>query len=148
MDGLIIPGGESTVMGKLLADMGMADTVRHMIVGGLPVFGTCAGMILLAEKIDNGPGRSLSTFPATVKRNAFGRQLGSFSAVSAFGDQGDIPMEFISAPIITEVGKGVRVLSEIDGKIVAARYNCQLVTAFHPELTSDDTVHRCFIGMF
>ncbi|MFA6952941.1 MAG: pyridoxal 5'-phosphate synthase glutaminase subunit PdxT, partial [Candidatus Methanomethylophilaceae archaeon] len=144
---LIIPGGESTVMGKLLADMGMTFGLKQRITDGLPVFGTCAGMILLAKKIDNGPGKSLSTFPATVKRNAFGRQLGSFTTVSKFGDLGDIPMEFIRAPIMTEIGEGVTVLSKVDGKTVAARYKEQLVTAFHPELTDCDTVHRYFLDM-
>jgi pyridoxal 5'-phosphate synthase pdxT subunit len=148
MDGLIIPGGESTVMGKLLADMGMAGELRERILAGLPVFGTCAGMILLAERIENGPGRSLATFPATVRRNAFGRQLGSFAAVSCFAGLGEIPMEFIRAPVIAEAGDGVDILSEVGGKAVAARYGDQLVTAFHPELTACDAVHRYFLDMF
>jgi len=146
-DGLIIPGGESTVIGKLMSDLGIGCVLRKRISDGLPTFGTCAGLILLAENIDNDARTYLGTFPMTVTRNAYGRQLGSFSAVSEFADRGKIPMEFIRAPAITSVGKGAEVLSRVDGKIVAARFRNQLVTAFHPELTSDDTVHRYFLDM-
>ncbi len=145
MDGIILPGGESTVMGKLLTDLRMIDQLRDMISSGLPVMGTCAGLILLAEGIANDSHRYLATFPMVVRRNAFGRQLGSFSAVSKFGDLGNIPMEFIRAPVIDSVYGNAEILSEYEGRIVAAKCRNQLVTAFHPELTDDITVHRYFV---
>lgn len=147
MDGLILPGGESTVIGKLLTDLGMMSTIKERITEGLPVFGTCAGLILLSEKILNDERTYLGTFPISVKRNAFGRQLGSFTDHSEFGDMGKIPMEFIRAPVIEMVGEGVTILSRCKGQIVAARFENQLVTAFHPELTSDRTVHKYFLDM-
>ncbi|UAL07311.1 MAG: pyridoxal 5'-phosphate synthase glutaminase subunit PdxT [Candidatus Methanogranum gryphiswaldense] len=147
MDGLIIPGGESTVIGKLLTDLGMLDDIRQRIIDGLPVFGTCAGLILLSDTIINDDRRYLGTFPMSVRRNAFGRQLGSFFTVSNFDDLGMIPMEFIRAPVIESVGEGVTILSVYNGKIVAARFKNQLVTAFHPELTDDLKVHRYFLSL-
>ena len=147
MDGLVLPGGESTVQGKLMRDLGMFDTLRQRIVDGLPVFGTCAGMILLAEHISNDDRVHFATMPITVRRNAYGRQLGSFSAVGRFGDIPEVPLEFIRAPYIEKVGDGVEVLTECQGKVVAARYGNQLVTAFHPELTDDTKVHRYFLDM-
>lgn len=147
MDGLIIPGGESTVIGKLLTDLGMLDDIRQKIIDGLPVFGTCAGLILLSDNIINDDRRYLGTFPMSVRRNAFGRQLGSFFTVSNFDDLGMIPMEFIRAPVIESVGEGVTVLSVYNGKIVAARFKNQLVTAFHPELTDDLKVHKYFLSL-
>lgn len=147
MDGLILPGGESTVMGKLMDDLGMTEGIRGMISDGLPVLGTCAGMILLAERIVNDDRAHLSTMPISVRRNAYGRQLGSFSAVGGFGDMDDVPMEFIRAPWIESVGDGVDILSEIDGHTVAARFGNQVATAFHPELTGDTRVHRYFLDI-
>lgn len=146
-DGLIIPGGESTVIGKLLGDLGMTEKVRGMIKDGLPVFGTCAGLILLAKRIANDDRSHLATMDITVMRNAYGRQLGSFACVSPFEGIGEIPMTFIRAPYITEVGANARALAEVDGHIVAARQDNQLVTAFHPELTDDTRVHEYFLGM-
>jgi len=147
MDGMIIPGGESTVILKLITELGMKDTLTDMIRGGMPVFGTCAGLIMLSDDVVNDGREFLGTFPIRVRRNAFGRQLGSFSATSRFKGVGDVPMEFIRAPVIESAGDGVDILAETDGRIVAARYGDQLVTAFHPELTDDLSVHRYFVGM-
>ncbi len=147
IDGIIIPGGESTVIGKLLKEQEMFDTLRQMIEDGTPVFGTCAGLILLAKKISNDEHRYLGVMDITVRRNAYGRQLGSFHTSSLFQGIGDIPMTFIRAPYIEAVSKtkGVEVLAQVDGNIVAARQKNILVTAFHPELTEDLRVHRYFL---
>lgn len=146
-DGLILPGGESTVQGKLLRELGLFEPIREKIRAGLPVFGTCAGLLLLAEKIENDERRHLATMDITAVRNAYGRQLGSFDTVTAFQGIGEIPAVFIRAPYIGAVGKEARVLATVNGKIVAARQGNQLVTAFHPELTSDLRVHRYFLDM-
>ena len=143
-DALIIPGGESTVIGKLLKDLGILSPLRDRIEKGLPVFGTCAGLIVLSKNVIGGVP-SLATMDITVKRNAYGRQLGSFYPEDGFDGIGKIPMTFICAPYIDSVGKDVEVLSEVDGRIVAARQGKQLVTAFHPELTEDLSVHRYFL---
>ena len=145
MDALIIPGGESTVMGKLMTDLGLTEPVKAKISDGLPVLGTCAGLILLAKRIENDAAVHLGTMDICAKRNAYGRQLGSFETVGAFADRGKIPMVFIRAPYITDCGANVKILAECEGKIVAARQGNQLVTAFHPELTDDLTIHRYFI---
>lgn len=147
MDGLILPGGESTVIGKLLIELDMFDLLRQKIAQGLPVFGTCAGMILLAKKLVNHSTGHLSTMDITVKRNAYGRQLGSFSITSVFASSDQIPMRFIRAPYIETAGSDVEILSTVDGNIVAARQKNQLVTAFHPELTSNTKVHEYFLNM-
>lgn len=146
-DGLIIPGGESTVQGKLLKELGMFDRLKGMIEDGMPVFGTCAGLILLAKKIDNDSRTHLGTMDITAVRNAYGRQLGSFYTEEDFADIGKIPMTFIRAPYIKSVDKDVVVLAKSDDKIIAARQNNQLVTAFHPELNSNTRVHGYFIDM-
>lgn len=151
-DGLILPGGESTVMGKLLEEEGLMEPLRTKIAAGTPVFGTCAGLILLAAEVAEDR-TYLGTMAVRVKRNAYGRQLGSFQATEKFEGIGDIPMTFIRAPYIEEVtaaktGKEeVRILAKADGKIVAARQGNQLAAAFHPELTEDLRVHRYFIEM-
>ena len=145
-DGLILPGGESTVMKKLLHDLKLFAPLKDKIESGLPVFGTCSGMILLANQIDGGESPCFGTMDITVKRNAYGRQLGSFVCNETFGDK-DIPMRFIRAPFVTESGRGVEILSKHDGKIVAVRQNNQLATAFHPELTDDRTVYDLFFDM-
>ncbi len=147
MDGLIIPGGESTVQGKLLHDLGLFEPIREQITAGLPVFGTCAGLLLLAKNIVGDERRHLATMDITAVRNAYGRQLGSFHTEAAFAGQGKIPMTFIRAPYIESVRPNVEVLAEAGGHIVAAREQNQLVTAFHPELTHDLTVHRYFLAM-
>lgn len=147
LDGLIIPGGESTVQGKLLRELNMYSSLKTLIADGLPVFGTCAGLLLLAGKIENDEQTHLATMNITAVRNAYGRQLGSFHTNACFAESESIPMTFIRAPYIKNVGDGVAVLSTVDGKIVAARQNNQLVTSFHPELTRDLTVHKYFVNM-
>ena len=146
-DALIIPGGESTVMGKLLNDLHMTQQLQTRILAGLPVFGTCAGMILLASDITDSRTRHLATMDITVQRNAYGRQLGSFSAVSAFDQNNEIPMTFIRAPLIRAAGADVKPLAFVDDNIVAAQQGNQLVTAFHPELTNNTTVHQYFLNL-
>ena len=146
-DGLIIPGGESTVQGKLLRESDMLDDLKSRIENGLPVFGTCAGLILLAKHIENDERSQIATMDIKAVRNAYGRQLGSFYDECDFKGIGKIPTTFIRAPYIAEVGKGVEVLSVCKGKIIAAREKNQLVTAFHPELNSDLSVHKYFIEM-
>lgn len=145
-DGLILLGGESTVMGKLLSESGMLEIIRKRIQDGMPVFGTCAGLILLAKKVEENPAW-LGTMSIQVKRNAYGRQLGSFCTEEEFNGIGIIPMSFIRAPYIERVYDDTEVLAETDGKIVAARQKNQLVTAFHPEVTEDTRVHEYFLNM-
>ncbi len=144
-DGLIIPGGESTVIGKLLNDLGMMTELKDMIENGVPVFGTCAGLILLAKKIENDKRVHLGCMDIDVQRNAYGRQLGSFVTEEEFEGIGKIPMVFIRAPYIKSIGNNVKILSEVMGKIIAAKEKNILVTAFHPELTKDTRVHKYFI---
>jgi len=145
MQGLILPGGESTVMGRLLTDLSMLAEMRRQIKGGLPVFGTCAGMILLAQHLENDAASHLSTMNIIARRNAYGRQLGSFQTTADFGSSPGIPMVFIRAPYIAEAGHDVEILATVEERVVAARQGNQLVTAFHPELTDDLTVHRYFL---
>lgn len=146
-DGLIIPGGESTVQGKLLRDLGLFEPIRQKILSGLPVFGTCAGLLLLAKRIENDQRIHLATMDINAVRNAYGRQLGSFYTEEEFSGIGKIPMTFIRAPYIESVSGAAQVLSVVNGKIVAAREGNQLVTAFHPELNSDTSVHKYFVEM-
>lgn len=148
-DGIILPGGESTVIGKLLNELGMIPILKRMIADRIPVFGTCAGMILLAKEISNDSSRYLETMDIRIKRNAYGRQLGSFHTVEHFHGVGDIPMTFIRAPYIEAVkeAEGVEVLATVQGQIVAARQHNMLVTSFHPELTEDDRIHKLFLQM-
>lgn len=145
MDGLILPGGESTVMGKLLRDLELFEPLRSRVQAGLPVFGTCAGLILLAKRLEGGETPHLATMDLSAARNAYGRQLGSFFIKAEFSGLGEIPMAFIRAPIISSVSGKAKALAEVNGKIVAARQGSQLVTAFHPELTGNDSVHRYFL---
>lgn len=146
-DGLIIPGGESTVQGKLMRELGLFEPLRERIEAGLPVFGTCAGLLLLAKKIENDERLHFATMDICAVRNAYGRQLGSFYTESDFSGIGKIPMTFIRAPYISEVSGDTQILASVDGKIVAARQKDQLVTAFHPELNDDTSVHRYFLDM-
>ena len=137
---LILPGGESTVQMRLLKELGLYEPIREAILGGMPVLGTCAGMILLSE------GR-LGTMDIEVRRNAYGRQLGSFHTVDTVKGIGtDVPMTFIRAPYIERVlSDKVEVLSTVDGHIVAARQGNQIATAFHPELDEDTRFHELFL---
>ena len=139
--GLIIPGGESTTQGKLLHELGLFEPVRQAIVNGLPVFGTCAGLILLSPM-------HLGTMDIDVQRNAYGRQLGSFLTTAPVTGIGkDIPMTFIRAPYIKKVlSSNVQVLAKVDNHIVAARQGNQMVTAFHPELDDDTRIHEYFLN--
>ena len=146
-DALILPGGESTVQGKLLRDSDMFNTIKSQIEGGMPVLATCAGLILLAQHIEGDDTVHLGTLPVTVKRNAYGRQLGSFHTVSDLKGIGEVPMTFIRAPFAEAVYDNAKVLATVDGRIVAARQGRQLVTAFHPELTDDTSVHEYFMAM-
>ena len=140
-DGLIIPGGESTTQSKLLHELGLFEPVRQAISAGLPVFGTCAGLILLSPM-------HLGTMQIDVQRNAYGRQLGSFHTVAPVKGIGDdIPMTFIRAPYINRVlSSACEALAEVDGHIVAARQGRQIVTAFHPELDDDYRIHEYFLS--
>lgn len=145
MDGLIIPGGESTTIAKLLHDLDLYDDLKKKIANGLPVFGTCAGMILLARQMEGTETAHLGLMDIVIKRNAYGRQLGSFFTEADFKGLGKIPMTFIRAPYIETAGPEVEVLSIVNGHIVAAREQNRFVTSFHPELTNDNRVHRYFI---
>ncbi|MEU2421765.1 pyridoxal 5'-phosphate synthase glutaminase subunit PdxT [Streptomyces sp. NPDC007851] len=151
VDGLVIPGGESTTISKLAALFGVLEPLRARVRAGLPVYGTCAGMIMLADKIlDPRSGQeTVGGIDMIVRRNAFGRQNESFeSAVDVRGIDGD-PVEgvFIRAPWVESVGARVEVLAEHDGHIVAVRQGNALATSFHPELTGDHRVHALFVDM-
>ena len=143
---LILPGGESTVMRKLLLELDIYDALKEKILSGLPVFGTCAGLILLADEVEAGVP-CFGTMNITAKRNAYGRQLGSFHTDAEFDGLGQVPMTFIRAPYIAQAREGVEILAEVDGKIAAARQGRQLVTAFHPELDGDTRIHEYFLNM-
>lgn len=145
-DGIILPGGESTAISKLLKDLQLFVPIQSLIKEGMPVFGTCAGLILLAKEISNYDNAHLATLNVTVKRNAYGRQLGSFTTNHTF-NQKNIPMTFIRAPYIEKCGNNVEILSIVDEKIVAVKENNQLATSFHPELTTSNEVHKYFIEM-
>ena len=146
-DGLIIPGGESTVQGKLLRELDLFESLKMKIADGVPVFGTCAGLLLLAKEIKNDDRLHFAVMNITAIRNAYGRQLGSFYTESEFKGIGKIPMTFIRAPYIEAVYANTEVLATVNGKIFAARENNILVTAFHPELNRDLSVHRYFMEM-
>lgn len=143
-DALILPGGESTVQGKLLRELGMFDRLKEKIAGGMPVLATCAGMILLASEIENDSTVHFGTLPMCVRRNAYGRQLGSFHTKAEFSGLGEIPMTFIRAPYVASVPSGTEILAEVDGNVVAVRYGNQIALSFHPELDEDCSVHKMF----
>lgn len=153
IDRLIIPGGESTTIGKLLVAYNLLEPIRERARREMPVWGTCAGMILLARKITEGRPEgqpALALMDITARRNAFGRQLDSFEADLSVAEFGAEPFHavFIRAPAIDAVGEDVEQLAALpDGQIVAARQGRLLATAFHPELTRDDRFHRLFLDM-
>lgn len=147
LEGIVLPGGESTVQGKLLKELGMFESLEKMIEDGIPVLATCAGMILLAERIEGQDEVYLQTLPVTVKRNAYGRQLDSFYTEETFDGLGKVPMSFIRAPYITKVEDGVRILSKVDGNVVGVQYKNQIAVSFHPELDADMRVHEWFCKM-
>ncbi|MBP5392465.1 MAG: pyridoxal 5'-phosphate synthase glutaminase subunit PdxT [Bacteroidaceae bacterium] len=138
--GLIIPGGESTAMMRIMKDEGLFEPIRQAILEGLPVLGTCAGLIMLDKN-------HLDVMDIKARRNAYGRQLGSFNTEEEFKGIGKVPMTFIRAPYIEEAGPEVEILARVDGKAVAARQGNMLVTAFHPELTDDTRIHELFLSL-
>ena len=147
IDGLILPGGESTAMGKLLDDFHMKAPLATRIQEGLPFWGTCAGMILLAKTLDGDSTTHLGVMDITVRRNAYGSQLDSFTVHEVIEDVSEkpIPLVFIRAPFIVDAGEQVELLHEVKGDIVAARQANMLVTSFHPELTEDTSFLNYFI---
>lgn len=172
IDGLVLPGGESTVQGKLLQELQLFEPLRDRIRRGLPVLGTCAGLILLAQKISNDGTVWFGTLPVCVQRNAYGRQLGSFHTEAEVKGIGTVPMTFIRAPYVeslltVEEGEGsklrgdqtaeaaceargsvgVEILARVDDRIVAVRYGNQIGMAFHPELDGDDRIHEMFLRL-
>lgn len=147
IDGIILPGGESTVQGKLLRELDLFDSLKEKIASGIPVLATCAGLILLSEEIENDDNCYFGTLPVTVRRNAYGRQLGSFETTQHLEGFGPFPMTFIRAPYIVSVRDGVNVLGTVDDKIVAVQYQNQIGLAFHPELGEDDRIHRYFVEL-
>lgn len=144
-DFLVLPGGESSVQGKLLHDLYMFNELQNKIQDGMPVFATCAGLILLAENIENDENSYFKTLPVTVRRNAYGRQLGSFSTELDVKNIGTIPATFIRAPYITSAENDVDVLAKVDEEIVAVQYKKQLAISFHPELDHDLSMYRYFL---
>lgn len=150
IDGLILPGGESTAIGKLLDYFTLKEILQQKIISGLPVFGTCAGLILLAKNIENQTNTHLATMNITVKRNGYGSQLDSFSTnllIPTIDKNMPIPLVFIRAPYITKTSKDVQILATLDNKIIAARQKNMLVSSFHPELTCDLRFHQYFLSM-
>lgn len=150
LDGLIIPGGESTSIGKLMLDYELVGKFKELVAGGIPVFGTCAGMILLAEKTSDAYPESLGIMAIKVKRNAFGRQMESFEAqlsVPVLGEK-SFPGVFIRAPLIEQANSNVEILARLDDDtIVAVRQGSLLAAAFHPELTDDTRFHQYFLDI-
>ncbi|MFC0528469.1 pyridoxal 5'-phosphate synthase glutaminase subunit PdxT [Phytohabitans kaempferiae] len=150
VDALVIPGGESTTMSKLSIEFGLLEPIRKRIAGGMPAYGTCAGMIMLADRVLDGrpDQRSFGGIDMTVRRNAFGRQVDSFEgAVTLTPFAEPFHAVFIRAPWVESAGGEVQVLGRAAGRIVAVRQGSLLATAFHPELTGDLRVHRYFVEM-
>lgn len=148
VDGLIIPGGESTTIGKLMGKYGFIEAIRDFAYQGKPIFGTCAGMIVLAKRIDGGEPGHLELMDISVARNAFGRQRESFECdLMVKGIDKPVHAVFIRAPLISEMGPGVDVLAVYNNEIVTARQGNLLVSSFHPELTEDYRLHQYFADM-
>lgn len=147
MDGLILPGGESTVMGKLLRELDLFLPLKEKIEAGLPVLGTCAGLILLAQRLSNDEKVHFGTLPVLVQRNAYGRQLGSFHTEEKVQGIGTFPMTFIRAPFIEACLGKAKVLAAVEDRIVAVRYENQIGLSFHPELTNDTRLHQYFLDV-
>lgn len=149
LDALIIPGGESTAIGKILVDFGLKDAILKLNERKVPIWGTCAGMILMAKHIVNDERIHLGIMDITVRRNAYGSQIDSFKTrlmIPAVSEN-EIEAVFIRAPYIESVGDGVRILAKYEGKIVAAQQDNLLATAFHPELTDDLSFYKYFLGL-
>ena len=149
IQGIILPGGESTTMGKLLIERNIYLPLKEKILAGFPVWGTCAGMILMAKEIENELSGHLQVMDIRVRRNAYGSQIASFSTEALVHEvsKEPIPLIFIRAPFITSVSKNVDTLSILDGNIIMAKQGNMLVSSFHPELTENLEVHRYFIGL-
>ena len=147
MDGIILPGGESTTMFKLLEDLEMTEPLINLIDKGLPVLGTCAGLLLLAKEIENHSRSFLNLMDIKAKKNAYGSQLGSFRCKGNFSHYTDLEFVFIRAPYIISTSKNVEILAIHDERIVAARQDNKLVTAFHPELSENKEIHQYFLNM-
>lgn len=148
LDGLIIPGGESTTIGKLMRQYGFIDAIREFAGQGKPVFGTCAGLIVLANRLEGGEEPHLRLMDMTVARNAFGRQRESFETeLDVKGIESPLRAVFIRAPLIKEVGPDVEVLASYKGEIVSAKQGNLLASSFHPELTDDYRLHGLFLEM-
>lgn len=149
IDGLIIPGGESTTIGKLLQMDGLGDRIKDLATDNFPIFGTCAGMILLSKQVDDSDQYRLGLMDTTIRRNAFGRQVASFETYLEVPALGSDPVRavFIRAPFVREVAPNVGILAEYDGKIVFVRQGNMLASAFHPELTPDYRVHQYFLDI-
>ncbi|GAB6172690.1 pyridoxal 5'-phosphate synthase glutaminase subunit PdxT [Paradesulfitobacterium aromaticivorans] len=149
IDGLIIPGGESTTMGKLLKVDGLGDEIKELAAKDLPIFGTCAGMIMLSKRISQSEQYTLELMDVTAERNAFGRQIASFETdlkVPALGSE-PVRAVFIRAPYIRDIAPNVGILAEYEGKVVFARQGNMIASAFHPELTPDRRVHQYFLDI-
>jgi 5'-phosphate synthase pdxT subunit len=150
VDGLVLPGGESTTLSMLLESSGLFEPIAGLLADGLPAFGTCAGMILLAAEVIGGrpDQRSFGAIDVAVRRNAFGRQIDSFeTSLEVDGlAGGSFPAVFIRAPVVERVGEGVEVLASIDGEPVLCRQGHVLVAAFHPELSGDLRLHQHFLS--
>jgi 5'-phosphate synthase pdxT subunit len=146
VSGLIMPGGESTTMLKFFAREGMGEAIKECAAAGKPIFGTCAGAILLASEVLNPPQDHLGLLDITIERNAYGRQIDSAVRSGECPELADHPVEmvFIRAPIVRRVGEGVRVLGRCDGLPVLVEQGNVLAATFHPELTEDETIHRYF----
>lgn len=149
INGLVIPGGESTTMGKLLQVDELGEKIKELAGKNLPIFGTCAGMIVLSKKIEDSDQYSLGLMDVTVQRNAFGRQVASFETSLKIPALGKDPIRavFIRAPYIKEVAPNVGILAEYQGKVVFARQGNMIASAFHPELTEDRRVHQYFLSI-
>ncbi len=149
VDGLIVPGGESTVIGKLSGRYGLLEPLRERALAGMPLLGTCAGMIFMAREVEGPPQELLGVLDARVRRNAFGPQVASFEAeVDVKGiDGGPVSAAFIRAPWISDAGPEVEVIAEIDGRVIGVRQGNLLAVSFHPELTGDSRLHRWFVDL-
>ena len=150
VDALIVPGGESTTIGKLAAQYGIIPKLRERVAAGMPVWGTCAGAIFMAKDVPAHPHPLAALMDITVERNAFGRQVDSFERDIAIPAIGPEPFHavFIRAPLISRVGPGVEVMASLDdGTVVAARQGRLMATSFHPELTPDTRLHRHFLSL-
>lgn len=148
LDGIVLPGGESTVQMKLMKELEMYDALKAMILSGTPVLGTCAGLILLASEIEGQSQAGFGTLDVRVRRNAYGRQLGSFHTIGEVKDVGPVDMTFIRAPVVIHTGKCVETLSCVSGNIVAVREGKQYGLSFHPELESTENAQWIYRTVF